>query len=103
MRALGISRNLVRWTFVIEGLALAVTGTIVGGVLAVFGCLILNQAHIMLPPPPGRLQGYPLSFLWDWPAAAAIALCIVGMSVLVAWIASGRISQLDVTDALSTT
>jgi putative ABC transport system permease protein len=103
MRALGISRNLVRWMFVLEGLALATAGVIIGSVLAVFGCLILNQARIMLPPPPGRLQGYPLSFLWDWPAAAAITLCIVGMSVLVAWLASGRISRLDVTDALSTT
>lgn len=99
MRALGISIWHVRRSFVLEGLALCVIGIAVGMLVAGLG-MGINALHIMMPPPPGQTEGYPLRVLWDWSATISIAMLVLLLGIAAAWGASGRVTQLKVIDAL---
>ncbi len=63
LRAFGIKKWQLRLNFVFEGLIIGFTGAVLGIVLGFVLSFIINQAGIIMPPPPGRSTEYPLLIL----------------------------------------
>lgn len=100
IRALGATGNQILRLFVLEGFLLGVIGGILGAMMGGVTAIFINQAKIMMPPPPGSSDGfllqlrlYPTSFLIGFNVAVIASLLA---SVYPAW----RAARLRVVDAL---
>ena len=79
LRAFGITAGRVKINFVIEGIIIAMIGVIVGIILSLVVVVLVNTSGYMMPPPPGRSQGYPLMLL---PTLDSILIVIGVMAVI---------------------
>ena len=84
LRAFGISRSRITRTFMTEGFIIGVMGSLLGVVLFTGLYILINQADVMLPPPPGRSQPYPLLIFFEIRGI----LVIGGVMVLLGGLAS---------------
>ncbi|MFH0926662.1 MAG: FtsX-like permease family protein, partial [bacterium] len=60
LMAVGTPRRYVLLLFLFEGLIVAVVGAILGYGGTYIASRIINHAGLVMPPPPGGTQGYPL-------------------------------------------
>jgi putative ABC transport system permease protein len=101
LRALGAQPGEIVEQFVREGLLIGVVGALLGTLLAAGVVLVLPQAGLEMPPPPGRSVGYPLLVnaslsLYLLTNAAIIALCAAA-----AWFVSRRAASKPIVEALA--
>jgi putative ABC transport system permease protein len=100
LAALGIRRRYIRLQFVLEGLLLGGAG---GGLAVIAGALLmmaLNALQIQMPAPPGQTEGYPLHFTFSTAAAFSILVGNMVLGVLSAFLASSRVTRLNLLSAL---
>ena len=100
MRSLGISAARVRSIFLLESLVIGGAGLVIGAIVARLSATGINALHLTAPPPPGRDVGYPFRILWDNMAAIEIAVAVLCLTVIASWLASSRVTKLNVITAL---
>lgn len=81
MAALGERRSRIVGNFVLEALLLGAFSAVVATLSTLLCCELLRQFKVMMPPPPGSSQGYPLmiSFSAELTLYAALVLMVVCM------------------------
>ncbi|MGQ9534763.1 MAG: ABC transporter permease [bacterium] len=84
MRAIGTPQHHIFILFILEGIGLAIFSGIVGTVLSSIFSRMINNLHLMTPPPPGYSAGY-LVMVYNSPE---IMLSSVLFIVLISIIAS---------------
>ncbi len=63
IRALGSKRSGVVQLFLMEGLIIGILGGFLGILVGVLTAELITSAQIMMPPPPGSSQGFPIVIL----------------------------------------
>lgn len=81
MAALGERRSRIVGNFVLEALLLGAFSAVVATLSTLVCCELLRQFKVMMPPPPGSSQGYPLmiSFSAELTLYAGLVLMVVCM------------------------
>jgi len=100
MAALGERRSRIVSNFVLEALLLGAFSAVVATLSTLLCCELLRQFEVMMPPPPGSSQGYPLmiSFSAELTLYAGLVLMVVCM--LFAFKASLSAARKPLVDAL---
>lgn len=101
LRALGTSPGRIVMNFVIEAVVIALAGALLGIGLSAIEGLALDMAGLMMPPPPGMTEGYPLRVEFSLPLAGITLITLTAAAVLAAWIAARRGANLSIVEALA--
>lgn len=101
LRAMGATPGEVMRVFTLEGMALGTGGAMAGMLIAGGIALFLLLAHVQMPPPPGRTDGYPLAVEVSIPLYAGAALAVALLSAAASWLISRRAAHQSVVEALS--
>ena len=98
--AVGTSPFRLMLNFLYEGLIVGVLGGGLGLVVALILSALINNAGIMMPPPPGSTRGYPL--IVDYvPSLYAGVLLLIAVTTVVATIFPAyKASRMKIVDAL---
>jgi len=100
LRAMGTSRlRLFRLLFS-EGVWIGLIGVVLGLGLELGLSVLINNAGLMMPPPPGYSQGYPIAVrnvMSNHLFVALLTLIIVSLST---WIPARRIYKINIVKAL---
>ena len=100
MMAIGTTRTSVWRLFLLEGLFIGIIGGVAGLLAGAGASGIINNAHFMLPPPPGYTQGYPLRVLMQPGILITAFLVAVITSTLSSILPALKASRLKIVDAL---
>ncbi|MCY0963771.1 ABC transporter permease [Parathalassolituus penaei] len=101
LRAFGFSRGRVIGLFSAEGWLLGALGASAGLEIGLLLMLLINQASIPMPPPPGRSVGYPLVLNVEVLAVPAILAAMMLCGTLAAWLPARRMTAMTITAALN--
>ena len=101
LRAIGTYPGELVRNFVLEGVAIGGGGALAGMVLAGATTVALLFAGLQMPPPPGRSTGYPLLVNFSAPLYVAVAIAVVAVSALAAYLASRKAANRPITEALA--
>ena len=100
MMAIGTTRASVWRLFLAEGLLIGIIGGVAGLLVGIGASNLINQVHIMLPPPPGYTQGYPLRVMLQPGILITAFLIAVITSTLSSILPALKASRLKIVDAL---
>src|SRR3954453_20365940 len=100
MMAIGTTRASVMRLFLAEGLMIGVIGGVAGLLFGAGISNLINRVHIMLPPPPGYTQGYPLRVMLQPGILITAFLIAVITSTLSSILPALKASRLKIVDAL---
>jgi len=100
MMAMGTTRASVWRLFLLEGLFIGIIGGILGLLAGTGASGIINRVHLMLPPPPGYTQGYPLRVLMQPGILVTAFLIAVITATLSSILPALKASRLKIVDAL---
>lgn len=98
LRALGMRRRAISGMFLCEGLLLSVIGAGIGLLLSLLVSIYLDNASIMLPPPPSQNVGVPLIVFWNASFAVWISLAVMVIASSAAMVTVSRLSKQKITD-----
>ncbi|MBN2206959.1 MAG: ABC transporter permease [Candidatus Aminicenantes bacterium] len=98
--ALGTSRRQTLLTFLSEGLFIGLIGGVLSALVAFLATRGLNALAIVLPPPPGLTDGYPLSFRMSAGGTALIVLGAVLAAAAASVLPTLRAARMRIVDAL---
>ncbi len=101
LRAIGMRRDGIRRLFILEGLLLGLTGSLVGVASALMIALVVNHAGLTWLP-PGVVDPVPLELrVWNEPATmAGTSVGLVLIATLSAWWPAHRAASVVIVDAL---
>jgi len=100
LMAMGTTRRRLWRMFLLEGFVLGIVGAILGVTSGYLLSLLLNHAHIMLPPPPGYTRGYRL-VLDPAPSVLIVATFIAIVTpALSAMLPAFKATRMKIVDAL---
>ncbi len=101
VRAIGMQRNDVRWSFMLEVVFLAFFASIAG---IVFGFLLMKASVLIELKPEGMfsifLVDHHLHFMPTWSDSVINLITIIAISALTAIVPANRASKMSVADAL---
>jgi putative ABC transport system permease protein len=100
MMAMGTTRSSVWRLFLLEGLFIGIIGGVLGLLAGTGASGIINRVHLMLPPPPGYTQGYPLRVLMQPGILVTAFLIAVITATLSSILPALKASRLKIVDAL---
>ena len=100
MMAIGTTRSSIWRLFLAEGLMIGVIGGVTGLLFGAGISNLINRVHIMLPPPPGYTQGYPLRVMLQPGILITAFLIAVITSTLSSILPALKASRLKIVDAL---
>jgi putative ABC transport system permease protein len=100
MLSLGTSRWQTLKIFFSEGIFLGLIGGVFSMLFAYALSLLINRFNIVLPPPPGLSDGYPLMVRNDWNFYGEVFLSTVAVAALSALIPALRATRMKIVDAL---
>jgi len=100
LMAIGTTRGRIWQMFLSEGLVIGILGAILGVAGGVVTAVLLNRAHIMLPPPPTYTTGYPLDILLQPGILVTAAVIAVVTSTLSSIVPALKASRMHIVDAL---
>ncbi len=101
LAALGTSPGRIVANFATESGIIGLLGAVAGMVLAGVVTLLLHVFPVMMPPPPGRTEGYPLLFYFSPAVYGTVAVIIIAAAVLAALLAARRGVGKPIVEALS--
>lgn len=101
LRAIGLRQRGVSGLFVMEGALLGVAGTLLGVALAVVAAALVNVSSLTWLP-PGSSERLPLTLkIWgEWPMVFGVAMGLIVIATLSAWLPARRAARLKIVDAL---
>ncbi|MFO1478884.1 MAG: FtsX-like permease family protein [Turneriella sp.] len=100
IRAMGAEGASIIRLFIIEGIMLGLIGGAIGMASGGLVGVIVNNAKILLPPPPGGSESFLLQ-LRLYPSSFAMGFCIaVGASFVASIYPAMKAAKLKVVDAL---
>jgi putative ABC transport system permease protein len=98
--AVGTSRPRLLLNFLYEGLIIGILGALLGLLIAYGLAEVINKIRIMMPPPPGRTNGYPL-LVDTVPMMFLGVFILMSMTTVVSTIIPAlKASRLKIVDAL---
>ena len=100
LMAIGTTRGRVWRMFFLEGLMTGVLGGLLGLAIGALLATIINNANVMLPPPPGYTVGYRLQILLQTPVLMTAFLISVVTATLSSILPAFKASRLKIVDAL---
>lgn len=100
LMAIGTTRRRVWRMFLLEGLFIGILGAIAGIACGWSVAELINQARVMLPPPPGYTQGYRLTITPTMPILVTAAIVALTTSTLSAIVPAFKASRMKIVDAL---
>jgi putative ABC transport system permease protein len=100
LMAIGTTRGRVWRMFFLEGLMTGVLGGVLGLVIGALLAWLINNANVMLPPPPGYTVGYRLQILLQTPVLMTAFLISVITATLSSILPAFKASRLKIVDAL---
>jgi len=98
--SMGTSRWQTLKMFFFEGLFIGIIGGIFSAVFAFVVANVINYFHIMLPPPPGLTDGYPLSVRNEFPMYVRIFIGTIFVATISTIIPALRVTRMKIVDAL---
>ena len=98
--SMGTSRWQTLKMFFFEGLFLGIAGAVLSAVFALGLAQFINAFDILLPPPPGFTDGYPLGIRSQAGDVVQIGLFTVLIAVLSSLGATFRVTRMKIVDAL---
>ena len=101
LRALGTRPAGILRLFLAEGILIAVSGCVVGTLMALLIRAALNASGIMLPPPPGASSGTVLHVNFYALAYFAGFLAMLATMTIAAFFPARRASRIPIVDALT--
>ena len=81
LAALGTLPGEMLRNFVLEAMLIGSLGSMLGMLLAGLLTLYLNLNVVMMPPPPGMTEGYPLSIAFSLPLYALTGVVMVSVTI----------------------
>jgi putative ABC transport system permease protein len=101
LRAVGLRRGGIRRLFICEGLALGLSGALIGVLASLAIAAIVNHSGLTWLP-PGRVEPVPLTIrVWgEWSMIIGTAVGLVLVAALSAWWPANRAARMNIVDAL---
>ncbi len=100
LAAMGTSARRLIGNFAMEAGIIGVLSAVTGMILSGAATMLLYVFPVMMPPPPGRTEGYPLYLYFDAGIYVKVALLIVAVSVIAALFAARRGANKPIVEAL---
>ncbi len=100
MAALGERRSRIVGNFVLEALLLGAFSALVATLSTLLCCELLRQFEVMMPPPPGSSQGYPLMISFSAELTLYAGLVLMAVCMLFALKASLSAARKPLVEAL---
>lgn len=100
-RAMGAFPGEIVRNFALEAAVMGAGAVLLGMALAGLVAWIFATADLQMPPPPMRLEGYPLRLSFNPGTWALTSMVMVGIFVSAAWFASRRAAHTPIVEALS--
>jgi putative ABC transport system permease protein len=100
LMAMGTTRSRVARMFLAEGLVIGILGALAGVVGGALLANLINQGHVMLPPPPGYTVGYPLRMLLTPSILVTAAVISIVTATISSIVPALKASRLKIVDAL---
>lgn len=101
LSALGTPPWRIIANFALEACLIGILATSLGMALAYGATHAINLAHLMMPAPPGRTEGYPIYVYLSWPHYLATSAVLIAIVVLASLVASYQAVKVKMTEALS--
>jgi len=98
--SLGTSRRQTLKMFFFEGLLIGLIGGLLSSIFALGGSLLINHFHIVLSPPPGFTEGYPLSIRIQADFYFQIFMVTVIVATFSSLAPAFRVTRMKIVDAL---
>lgn len=98
--AIGLPKRIIIRLFLLEGVIIGIVGTVLGISVAFLGSKLINSLYIIMPPPPGATEGYPLSIFINFPLVVKIMALSIIISLLASLYPALKASKLRIVDAL---
>lgn len=86
--------------FCFEGLFIGITGGILSMLFAFGLSALINSLDIMLPPPPGLMEGYPLMIRNEWGFYIQIFLATIFVTTLSSILPAFRATRMNIVEAI---
>jgi putative ABC transport system permease protein len=100
LMAIGTTRGRLRRMFIAEGMMIGLIGGVLGLALGALLAVIINNGHVMLPPPPGYTVGYRLQILMQ-PGVMITAFLVSLITATISSILPAmKASRMKIVDAL---
>lgn len=100
LRSLGARKFTVSVQFITEGMLLAAISAFVGILVAVFLSYYITSLEIMMPPPPGSSQGFPLRIEYVPILWLKLFVGVVMLSSIATWYPSNSAVNKNIVEAL---
>ena len=101
LAALGALPGELLFNFVIEAAMIGVIGSAIGMLVAGGITLSLFYGNVMMPPPPGMTQGYPLRIAFSSALYAKTALAMLAITIVGAYFAARKGVRKPIVEALA--
>jgi putative ABC transport system permease protein len=98
--SIGTSRWQTLKMFFFEGIFIGIIGGFFSALFAFGLSLLINEFNILLPPPPGFTEGYPLGIRNSMDFYVQIFIATVIVSVLSSMGPAFRVTRMKIVDAL---
>lgn len=100
LRAMGMRRGGIVRLLLVEGLLLALLGSVLGGVAGNVITWFVNSLGIMMPPQPGSSKGYPLHLQYVEHIWASSLLFVAAIAFFATLVPAMQASRKEIVDAL---
>lgn len=100
MLSMGTSRWQTMKMFFFEGMLLGVLGGVLSAAFAFGVSFLINHFEIVLPPPPGFTEGYPLSIRNEFGFYGQIFVATVIVATFSSLVPAFRVTRMKIVDAL---
>lgn len=101
LAAMGTRQREILGLFVLEAGLIGLLGSLLGLLLAGALSFSLYQGEVMMPPPPGQTEGYPLYVYWSAQLALLSSLSVTLLAVVSSALATFRGVRKPVVEALN--
>jgi putative ABC transport system permease protein len=100
LAAMGTSTQRLIANFAMEAGIIGVLSALTGMIISGSATLLLHVFPVMMPPPPGRTEGYPLYLYFDAAIYIKVALLIIAVSIIAALFSARRGASKPIVEAL---
>ncbi|PCI51133.1 MAG: hypothetical protein COB51_02495 [Moraxellaceae bacterium] len=101
LSALGSYPSEIVFNFVLEALVIAISGALIGSLIAGLCSIGLYFSDLQMPPPPGRSASYPLYVYFSPQLALVTSALLILICCTAAWFAARKGANRPIVEALT--